>query len=200
MDREIHICGATRHRCDRRAVEKGRSGRGGGGQAEVNFLPWRDAAPARRATFTAENTRSCPYVQNAPAARRIVPLRARRNPRDEAAAGNQRLPLPRLPEDVGQRLFADRDHPRRRLRGDEGRAGDRRPAWRRHPPLLLRALHDVDVHARPRHGLVRKRAPDHAGRRLVVPPLHGDIHLHQAALRADGRCAQLRQISGHGGI
>src|SRR5690606_14048368 len=48
----------------------------------------------------------------------IVPLRAGGNPRDPAAARNLRLPLPRLPEDVVVRLFADGDVSGRRLRGD----------------------------------------------------------------------------------
>src|SRR4051812_44416860 len=56
------------------------------------------------------------------------------------------LSLHGLSAHVVECVLADRRDPDARVPGHAGRAGDRRPA-RPAASLLLRALHDVDVHA-----------------------------------------------------
>ena len=62
----------------------------------------------------------------APLGRRL-PLRRGADPGHQAALACRRLPLHGLPDDERERLLAVAGHSRRRLRGDRGRAGPRRP-------------------------------------------------------------------------
>src|SRR5690606_627269 len=79
--------------------------------------PQRGAIRARGRAIVSPNKGGEADDDHAAAAFRVVPLRARGNPRDESADLHRRLPLSRLPEDVVERLLADGHGAGRRLGG-----------------------------------------------------------------------------------
>ena len=113
-----------------------------------------------------------------------MPLRTDTVSGECPASANDGLPLHGLSANDCQRFFFKRRDSKRWVLNTEGSADHWRFA-RRGPPLLLPALHELDVYSPGRNRRVRQPSCNDAGRCLMVRAFHRNLDEGKAAMGDD---------------